>query len=286
MIAIRSILCPVDFSNATGRQVELAAGLARRFGARLVLHHNNAMLAPGAGVGWMWSGDSQDTSQEHVGQRLESLVNAHAPGLEVELRLTEGPPSAGILAVSDAVQASLIVLSTHQATTDDHTSVTEQIIARAHRPVLALHDAGQEPGALRLDEPPEATRQIALVPTDLSPESRAAVDFGFELARVLPLGVHLLHYLNHGGMANESLANDALKAIVPDDLLSRTRLDVREGDPGHGIVQTATALGAACIVMGAHTRSPLRRWLSRDTSRAVLHDAHCPVWYVPGNLAA
>ena len=44
MTVIKTILCPVDFSQATARQVELAAGLARLFGARLVLHHNEPAL--------------------------------------------------------------------------------------------------------------------------------------------------------------------------------------------------------------------------------------------------
>ena len=33
--------------------------------------------------------------------------------------------------------------------------------------------------------------------------------------------------------------------------------------------------------MGEHTRVPIKRWLTHDTSRAVLHEAPCPVWYVP-----
>jgi len=32
--------------------------------------------------------------------------------------------------------------------------------------------------------------------------------------------------------------------------------------------------------------TPLRRWFSRDTARAILHQARCPVWYVPGTHAA
>jgi hypothetical protein len=31
---------------------------------------------------------------------------------------------------------------------------------------------------------------------------------------------------------------------------------------------------------------PVKRWLSHDTARAVLHEAHCPVWYVPSARAS
>lgn len=77
-----------------------------------------------------------------------------------------------------------------------------------------------------------------------------------------------------------------LRAMIPHDLAARTRVHVREGDPSLGIVQQAKDLAASCIVMGEHTRAPLRRWLSHDTSRGVLHEAPCPVWYVSGQIAA
>jgi hypothetical protein len=35
-----------------------------------------------------------------------------------------------------------------------------------------------------------------------------------------------------------------------------------------------------------HHRESLRRWFSKDVSRAVLYKAPCPVWYVPGQRAA
>jgi len=281
--AIRTILCPVDFSPATARQVEFGAGLARLFGARLVLHHNESVLATRAAVGWMYANDHPAAAPETVGEKLKALA-ANVSDLEVALHMTEGPASTAVLAVADTVQADLIILSTHHATTDDHTSLTETIVKRGHRTVLALHEAGLEPGALRVE--PGGDPQTALVPTDLTPESRTAVRFAFDLARVLPLNIHLVHFLKHGGMDNEALASDSLRVIIPEDLLARTIIDVREDEPTHGIMQMASELNAACIVMGKHARSPLRRWLTRDTSQAVLHEAHCPVWYVPASPPA
>ena len=44
MLSIRTVLCPVDFSPVTARQVDVAADLARAFGARFVLHHNMQLM--------------------------------------------------------------------------------------------------------------------------------------------------------------------------------------------------------------------------------------------------
>ena len=68
---------------------------------------------------------------------------------------------------------------------------------------------------------------------------------------------------------------------MPADLARRTHVHVEEGDPVPAIVDAAKRLGVSCIVMGEHTTVPLRRWLTHDTARAVLHGAPCPVWYVP-----
>lgn len=283
MTAIRTILCPVDFSPATARQVEFAGGLARLFGARLVLHHNESILATRAAVGWMYASDHPAAAPETVGEKLEALA-ANITGVDVALQMTEGPASTAVLTVADAVHADLLVLCTHHATTDDHTSLTETIVKRGHHTVLVLHEASQDARALRVD--PAGEPQAVLVPTDLTPESRRAVQFAFELARLLPLKIHLVHFLKHGGIDNEALACDALRVSIPEDLLAQTLIDVREDEPSHGIMDMASALNAACIVMGEHTRSPLRRWLTRDTSQAVLHDAQCPVWYVPATTVA
>ena len=70
MIALETVLCPVDFSPATPRQVDLAAELCRTFGARLVLHHNRNSLGAVASVGWMWNADHQADSQTVVEAKL------------------------------------------------------------------------------------------------------------------------------------------------------------------------------------------------------------------------
>ena len=47
------------------------------------------------------------------------------------------------------------------------------------------------------------------------------------------------------------------------------------------ITRMAAELAAKCIVMGEHARTPLKRWFTEDIARAVLHDAPCPVLFVP-----
>ena len=107
------------------------------------------------------------SGNDAVGQRRHCFKL----GLDVELRLTEGPASPAVLAVSEAVGADVVVLSTHHLHSDDHASVTTTVLERTHRLVLALHDARVETNALHFDVG-SGDPQVMLVPTDLTPESR------------------------------------------------------------------------------------------------------------------
>ena len=128
--------------------------------------------------------------------------------------------------------------------------------------------------------------QALLVPTHLTGESHAQVEFACDLARKFPLRLHLLH-VTEDHVGRQDRENHAvsitrrLEALVPDDLAGRATVQVRTGETVPTIVQSARELSVSCIVMGEHTRGPVKRWLTHDTSRAVLHEASCPVWYVP-----
>ena len=101
MPSIRTVLCPVDLSASTARQVGVAADLCRAFGARLILHHNQVELAIGAGVGWMWKPGHAQPAPE---QKLQEVQTNLAAGVEVETFLTRGPIGDSVLAVSRAVR--------------------------------------------------------------------------------------------------------------------------------------------------------------------------------------
>lgn len=291
MLRLRTVLCSVDSSPATGRQITLAVDLCRAFGARLVLHRNRVTAPVGASVGWMWAAEHPTDSQAVVEQELGEILARLSGLVQAEARVTHGQPSAAVLSVAEAVGADLVVLSSHGTTDEDHISVTEQVLGRGKLAVIALHEPHAESDASSFAAA-VGRPQVVVVPTDLTPESRAAVELAFELARVLPIELHLLHFLPHGATKTDERAGTMretsrrLLALIPNDLIQRTRVHVEDGNAARGITEVASRLEAACIVMGEHTRAPLRRWFSRDTSRAVLHRAPCPVWYVPGQRSA
>jgi nucleotide-binding universal stress UspA family protein len=291
MIALKTVLCPVDFSPATPRQVDLAADLCRAFGARLVLHHNRCSFGAVASVGWMWNADHQGDCQAVVEAKLQDCLSRVPDSVPTEPLITEGPPSRAVLAAGELVEADLVVLTAHGTHADDHASITQHLLEDGGRAVLALHEQKIEPRTPRFAS--ESTDpQVVVAPTGFEPDSRSALELGFDLARQLPIELHLLHLRPdsrpHRGhyASSDAEALMKLRALVPAELSDRVKLHVVHDDVAHGIGAVAERLSAVCIVMGEHTRTPLRRWFGHATSRAVLHHAHCPVWYVPGTRAA
>jgi len=288
MIAIRTVICPVDFSPATARQVDLASDVCRAFGARLILHHNVSDLSVGAAVGWMWHADHEPQASASVDDRMRTLIGSVPPGVDVEGCITRGAVTEGVLAVAKAAGAGLIVLSEHAGKAEDHKSVIEFLLERANTPVLALHDPGADIGMpdFALDDGKSGGMREILVPLTLSGGTQVNVDFACDLARVFPLHLHFLHVIESGDARGDIAgAQDGLRsqleAMVPEDLAGRATVHIAAGEPIVMITRMAGELAATCIVMGEHTRTPLKRWLTQDTARAVLHDAPCPVWFVP-----
>ena len=286
MIAIHTVHCPVDFSEATARQVAVAADLCRAFGAKLVLHHNRHALGTGASVGWMWNADHHGEARSSVEAKLSDWLTWVPKGVKAESLITEGPVSRAVLAVSDALNADLVVLTAHGTMADDHASITGRMLERGDRAVLVLHEPAVDHKLPRFAST-SIERQVVVASTDLTPESQPAVELGFDLALSLPIELHLVHFVPPAAArrATEGSAVEAarrqLRELVPAELADRVQVHVEDGDPARGLLRAARELDASCIVMGEHARTPLRRWFSRDTSREVLYEAPCPIWYVP-----
>ena len=282
MLSIRTVLCPIDLSPATARQLDVAVDVCRAFGARLVLHHNFMELAVGSGVGWMWAVDHSGFERD-VEQKLIDLLPKN--GVPSEVRLTHGPVVQAVMEVGRSVSADLVVLSTRGAAAGLDGSVTERVLEQASLPVLAIHDALHEHQTPRFAAS-AADRQKLLVPTDLTPASQPALDVALDLVRRFKFDIELLHVLQENARATDAATADRtwneLAALVPDDLRRRVHGRVERGKPARVIADVAEQASAACIVMGEHARTPLRQWFRTDTSLGVLHPAPCPIWYVPG----
>ncbi len=141
----KRICCPIDFSDASRAAMELAADLARRTSAELILLH--AYPVPGytfpdgsvvASPKMMQ--ELAEQAQRHLEEwRVEAERIVGAPRVTADRAV--GEPAAEILSFASARGVELLVLGTHGRTGLEHAlmgSVAERVVRRAHCPVLTV----------------------------------------------------------------------------------------------------------------------------------------------------
>ena len=147
---MQRILAAVDFSNVTGRVVEVAADLARRLEAQLRLMHADLLEAYFVHHGLDYAeGFEAQASLEAITGKRESSTRAmdelcrqvREAGVETTSVILEGETVIEILREAEKFEADLIVIGSHrhgrlyQAIFG---GTQEAVISRAHCPVLVV----------------------------------------------------------------------------------------------------------------------------------------------------
>jgi universal stress protein A len=139
------ILWPTDFSALAQAALSHAVGLASGAGAELVLLHvlpplTTYVMADVSGTLWAPLQRKTRTDAQRQLVRLETQVKG--PNCRTRTVLSEGVPFYEILRTAKRLRCDLIVLATHGRTGLVHAimgSVAENVIRRAHCPVLTIH---------------------------------------------------------------------------------------------------------------------------------------------------
>lgn len=283
----RTVLCPVDFSEASEHTLRLACSLARnRHAGLLVLHVAPPPVVVLSGPSGDAAAVEQVSPEEYDRLRAElRRLQPPFPDVPVEHRLEKGDPATEILRVAEETGCDLIVMGTHGRTGLDRLltgSVAEKVLRAAPRPVVAVKTT---PAPARLPG------RTVLHPTDFSERSEAAFRLACEVVtdggRLVVL--HVASTARGAPAAGpgdncEGLRNDLHGLQAPDP---ETHLEHRleEGDAAAEIVRVAREIDAGLIVMGTHGRTGLARLLVGSVTEEVLRKAPCPVMTVKQPLA-
>ncbi len=262
-----SILCPIDFSEASAGALRYAATIATHFGTRLiVLAVEDPLLteALDLGTGVMWS--PEDCKRE-MKQFASKIFGQQAPVLaRLEYEVAVGKPAPEILRVARERTCDLIVISTHGLTGVRKLffgSTTERVLRETTRPVLVTppHD----PGPIQIEDAKRIIGRI-VVPVDLSPASLHQTQVARGIAEALalpfvavhvvePVKSHLTARLHGSGVerSRRAVAEDGLSellATVP--LRSHAESLIAYGDPAEEVAKIVRDRQAGLVVMGLH----------------------------------
>ncbi len=283
MLKLQTVLCAVDFSELSKRELQLAVEVCQAFGARLLVHHNMAGTAPGFAREWEWKGVHRGgMSMAKVEEQLQAVLAELSKDVRAEATVTSGPVVPVMLQLVEQVGADLVIVGSHGWSTEDHASVAERLIERCPCPVLTLQETTEAPPPFRLRVQEGGAPTKVVVPTDFSPSATRAVAYAFDLARAVPVALHLVHILTgRESDADAAAATRKLREIVPAELSDKVECHLPVGDPVEQIIGFIASSSAELVIMGEHARGFFRRLFTKDTAREVLHRSAAPVWFVP-----
>ena len=262
-----SILCPIDFSDASAGALRYAAAVASHFGTRLiVLTVEDPLLTEAADLGTGIHWDPEESKKE-MARFAARIFGPKSPWLTtLEYDVAVGKPAPEILRVARERSCELIVISTHGATGIRKLffgSTTERVLRETTRPVLITPPV--DPGQVTLDDAKRLIRRI-VVPVDLTAASRHQAKVAAGLAEAAGVPLILVHVIEPvksrlaarlhlaGLEANRrAIAEDALQGILstlPAGVQAESLLAY--GDPPEELAQVAHDRGAGLVIVGLH----------------------------------
>lgn len=141
MPVIRRILCPVDFSPDAERALDYGIELAQALGAEIDLLHVYQLPVYALPDGAMMAGPEFTAKvTTELQQALTALAEKKAAA-KPKTHLREGVPYREIVAMSEELEADLIVMGTHGRTGIKHLllgSVAERVVRTSQVPVITV----------------------------------------------------------------------------------------------------------------------------------------------------
>jgi universal stress protein E len=299
MPAIRRILLAVRDPDARQQPgVAKALQLAQAHGAALELFH--ALSTPVFSGLAPLTGESveklRERTEEHARLRLvRAVAAAKRPGVKVDCTVEwDYPPHEAVVRRARKTGADLIIAECHRGRRSPSwlMRLTDWELLRLSPVPVLLIKSGKpydRPLALAAVDP----MHLHDKPADLDVRVvHAARDF----AQALRGSTHVLHAINpapSGLVLGDPVISAAVLSLTIDELrqqartrlkqfladvqVPRSRAHVAEGDPGAALPRTARRLGAGIVVMGAVSRSALKRLFIGNTAERVLDAMPCDV---------
>lgn len=141
MITIQSILCPIDFSDASSNAYRYACEFARSMGAKVILLNVIEPRPIAADMSLNYIPLEEDLAAAAREDFLPLVSDAQAKGIEVTTEVMIGVPAETILQQTLDHDVSLLIMGSHGKTGLSRLlmgSVAEAVVRKAAIPVLIV----------------------------------------------------------------------------------------------------------------------------------------------------
>lgn len=286
---LKSILCPVDFSEFSAAAYQYALSLAEYYQARLIcLHIVELWKYPFADYAAHEADYAKFAKALNEGGevQLHQFVQKYSGhGIQPELVVHQGNASDCTLWFAQKESMEVIVMGTHGRRGFDRLvlgSTADRVIRKAVCPVLVVSNASQSAMTVGPDGKHRLSR--ILYCTDFSHNSEGARSYAISLAAEYGAELVLLHVAECPSDVARAEQIIAERTQELDKLVSETERKnltvssaVRFGKPYEEIVRYAIEAQANLIVMTARGGDAVDRAVFGSTTYRVIQLGPCPV---------
>lgn len=300
MTEIRTILCPVDFSEFSRHALDHASAIAHWYGARLVVLHV-VSNTPLMGLPAL---EFDDSTRAAVTDELTRFTQGLARDVAVDVRAQDAPDiHEAILAQAASIGVDLLVLGSHGRSGFKRWllgSVTEKLIRRAACAVMIVPPRAPD---VAPDSPVRFGHIVC--PVDFSAGSLLALEHALRMAEESDAQLTVLHVIevppelrehefpydfdvDKIRAAAEAGALRRLRALIPDEarVYCTVQTAVREGAAFREILKVAGERQADLLVMGLQGRGAIDLMVFGSNTARVTRGAACPVLIVRSTARA
>jgi len=297
MVNLRSILCPVDFSDASRQALRWAIAIAGEWNSHLtVLTAVDPLLAEAARARFaldLVKADVEPALRQFVGAATDVRADDANPELVVQI----GKAASVVLNAADRLHPDLIVIGTHGLSGLKKLvlgSTAEGVLRKATVPVLAV-PLGDRSALMADAGMPRLAIKVVLATSDFTRAASCALRCAAAVAQRLNARLLLAHVVSPLSVqaefgryvegvdeqavtrARAMLEAQACDVVGPE----RAEAVVELGGPADRIASIAGDQGAGLIVMGLASEEGALAVRPGAVAYRVLCQSHVPVLVVP-----
>lgn len=298
MFKMNAVICATDLSEASNKALPVAASMASRHGARLIIAHIIDLPAVTPYGETMVDPQELRNRVEESAKAQVTDIMSHCEQVDWELNIAIGYPAKEILQIVEETKADLVVAATHSRSGIERLllgSVSRKLMHTLKVPLLIV------PGNMAIEQIQRKIESV-LIACDFSPDSGNAVRWGIDFAQAFGAKLTMATVIENTqlsqilkldpqkehGMAEKFQADLHLKLqdTVPEEYRDTIKPEtvVLAGQPHEELNKYAILNHIDLIVMGVHGRGIIENLLVGSTTDRLVRLGQFPVMAVRANI--
>ena len=276
---MKTILVPTDFSKPAQVATEVAAGIAKKMKAELILLH---VVEQASDVSFNVEGETSPYVSweerlitlklvEKARRQLAKIKEEFShKSVEVSTILRVGTPYHGMHTILVESQVDLVVMGTSGRSKLEEVVIgsnTQKIVRRALCPVLSLHE-----------RPTTTDFKSIVYATSMQKEEEVFSRFVQKTQEIYGCMIHLVHVNTPGLFASNQSAKKKMEEYAKKMRLKNYTTNVyNDYSEEAGIIQFAKEVKADMIALATHGRTGIARMMAGSIAEGVVNHSRIPI---------